>query len=69
MTIRPPHLNAYEFVVVSALRAQQLLAGSTPRLPGTHSVTTMAQMEVASGCITRDDVTVPVGAPQCRWQL
>jgi DNA-directed RNA polymerase subunit K/omega len=69
MTIRPPHLNAYEFVVVSALRAQQLLAGSTPRLPGTHSVTTMAQMEVASACISRDDVTVPVCAPQCRWQL
>ena len=46
MTIRPTHLNAYEFVLLSALRAQQLLAGCTARLPGTHSAATMAQMEV-----------------------
>ena len=42
MTIRPTHLNAYEFVLLSALRAQQLLAGCTARLPGTHSAATMA---------------------------
>ena len=69
MTVRPPHLNAYEFVVVSALRAQQLRAGCTPRLPGTHSATTMAQMEVAGGCITPADVDAPARAPQCGWQL
>lgn len=56
MTVRPPHLAAYEFVVVSALRAHQLLAGCTPRLPGTHAAATMAQMEVAGGCIERDNV-------------
>jgi DNA-directed RNA polymerase subunit K/omega len=61
MTVRPPHLNAYEFVVVSALRAQQLQAGCTPRLLGTHRATTMAQMEVAGGYIARADVEAPAG--------
>jgi DNA-directed RNA polymerase subunit K/omega len=68
MTIRPPHVNAYEFVVVSALRAQQLLARCTPRLPGTHSATTMAQMEVADGLVARDRADAPASPPQCGWQ-
>ena len=55
MVTRPGHLNAYEFVVVAALRAKQLLAGCTPRLAGDHNAPTMAQMEVASGCIPRVD--------------
>ena len=68
MTVRPPHLNAYEFAVVSALRAHQLRAGCTPRLPGTHSATTMAQMEVADGRVARveDDESAP--SPQCGLQ-
>jgi DNA-directed RNA polymerase subunit K/omega len=53
MVNRPVHLNAYEFSVVCALRAQQLLAGCTPRLPGEHSASTMAQMEVAAGFVGR----------------
>jgi DNA-directed RNA polymerase subunit K/omega len=53
MVIRPVHLNAYEFVVVAAHRAKQLLAGCTPRLEGDHSVATMAQMEVAAGRVVR----------------
>jgi DNA-directed RNA polymerase subunit K/omega len=69
MTVRPAHLNAYEFVVISALRAKQLLAGCTPRLPGDHSPATMAQMEVAGGCVTREDVEVPASTRQCGWQL
>lgn len=64
MTIRPAHLNAYEFVVISALRAQQLLAGCTPRLPGTHRATTMAQMEVAGGCVARAKADAPAGTSQ-----
>ena len=36
MISRPRHLNAYEFAVVAALRAQQLMAGCTPRLSGEH---------------------------------
>ena len=63
---RPAHMNAYEFVAVAALRAQQLLAGCTPRLDGQHSATVMAQMEVASGSVTR---AIDASAPkQCGWQ-
>ena len=64
MVIRPPHLNAYEFVVVSALRAQQLLAGCTPLLPGEHSAATMAQMEVAGGYVAASDGR-SAPRPQC----
>lgn len=67
MVIRPPHLTAYEFVVVSALRAQQLIAGCAPRLPGEHGATTMAQMEVAHGHVTSD--TTLTAPRQCLWQI
>ena len=67
MVIRPKHLNAYHFAVVSALRAQQLLAGSTPRMAGDHGAATMAQMEVAEGHVMAETLTT---APaQCHWQL
>ena len=68
MVIRPVHLNSYEFVVVSALRAQQLLAGSVPRVGGHHRAATMAQMEVAEGHVMRANGKA-VAPPQCRWQL
>lgn len=69
MVIRPSHLNAYEFVVVSALRAQQLLAGCTPLLPGEHCAATMAQMEVAGGHVGRSGEQHPTPPRQCGWQL
>jgi DNA-directed RNA polymerase subunit K/omega len=58
MVNRPSHINAYEFAVLSALRAQQLIAGCVPRVAGLHNAPTMAQMEVAAGQVTRlvDDV-------------
>ena len=59
MVTRPIHINAYEFAVVSALRAQQLLAGCTPRVEGDHSAATMAQMEVAGGHVARTEVGPP----------
>lgn len=67
MVNRPVHLNAYEFVAVSALRAQQLLAGCVARVEGEHSAATMAQMEVAAGRVTRstDGAAEP---KQCGWQ-
>ena len=55
MVNRPAHVNAYEFVAVCALRAQQLLAGCTPRIAGDHRPTVMAQMEVIAGKVTRAD--------------
>jgi len=67
MVTRPAEVNAYEFIAVSALRAQQLLAGCTPRMPGEHAATVMAQMEVAAGHVVRADPTTD--APkQCEWQ-
>ena len=67
MVTRPAQVNAYEYIAISALRAQQLLAGCTPRLPGEHAATVMAQMEVAAGCVVRADPASE--APlQCRWQ-
>ena len=63
MVTRPVNFKAYEFSVTCALRAQQLLAGCTPRLAGTHSASTMAQMEVAAGCVERvalDDTLKPI---------
>jgi DNA-directed RNA polymerase subunit K/omega len=53
MVSRPPRLKAYEFAVVSALRAHQLMGGCRPRLDGHHKATTMAQMEVADGKVAR----------------
>ena len=69
MVIRPVEANPFEFVVVSALRAQQLLAGCIPRLDGRHAAATMAQMEVAGGRVARSaDDTAPA-VRQCGWQL
>jgi DNA-directed RNA polymerase subunit K/omega len=69
MVIRPKQMNSYEFVVVSALRAQQLLAGSVPRMAGAHSVATMAQMEVAGGHIAATIAGSPILPATSRWQL
>jgi DNA-directed RNA polymerase subunit K/omega len=69
MLVRPIHLNAYEFVVVSALRAQQLLAGSVPRVDGDHSPATTAQMEVALGHVARCNEDEVNSLRQCNWQL
>jgi DNA-directed RNA polymerase subunit K/omega len=46
--IRPPDaMGAFEFVVVSALRAAQLARGCHPRVDGNHSTAVFAQREVA----------------------
>ena len=67
MVIRPADVNAYEFIVVCALRAQQLQAGCTPRVPGDHAATVTAQLEVVAGHVTRADAASD--APrQCQWQ-
>jgi DNA-directed RNA polymerase subunit K/omega len=50
----PPSLrHSYEFAVVAALRAHQLMQGCTPRMDGHHKATTMARMEVAAGKVAR----------------
>lgn len=59
MVSRPVGTNAYEFVIVSALRTHQLMAGCLPRVHGEHKATTIAQMEVAAGQVSS---AVPVVA-------
>jgi DNA-directed RNA polymerase subunit K/omega len=45
--------NAFEFVVVAALRTQQLVRGCIPRVNGNHKKTTIAQMEIVAGKVVR----------------
>jgi len=52
-------MEAFEYVVVSVLRAQQLVRGCIPHLDGVHKATTMAQMEVAAGKIARKPEDAP----------
>ncbi|MBP7778607.1 MAG: hypothetical protein KA371_15940 [Acidobacteria bacterium] len=54
MIDRPDHMAAFEFVVVSSLRALQLVKGSTPRVPAGHRHTTTARAEVAGGLVVRE---------------
>lgn len=54
MIVRPDHLSAFEFVVISSLRASQLVRGSTPRVTGSLRHTTTARAEVAGGLVVRD---------------
>jgi DNA-directed RNA polymerase subunit K/omega len=50
---RPPEFSAFEFAVLSGLRAAQLMRGCTPRIAGAHKMIMTAQLEVAAGLIGR----------------
>jgi DNA-directed RNA polymerase subunit K/omega len=54
--------NAFEFVAVAALRTHQLRRGCIPRVAGDHKTTTLAQMEVIAGKVSRIP-HVPVVVP------
>lgn len=58
MVHRPYEFNAFEFVVLSGLRAAQLMRGCTARVESTHKTITTAQMEVAEGKILRAEDSV-----------
>lgn len=49
MVKRPVHMNAFEFVVLSSLRAAQLMRGCTPRVTTSQKMIMTAQLEVAAG--------------------
>ena len=62
MVKRPSEFSAFEFAVLSGLRAAQLLRGCTPRVDGgIHKVITTAQMEIAQHKVLRSPL-VPVVA-------
>lgn len=50
---RPSGTNAFEFVVVSALRAAQLMKGCTPLVPPGYKHIVTAQLEVAAGKVAK----------------
>ena len=54
MVQRPIETNAFEFVVLSGLRAAQLARGCTPRVLGSDKITVTAQAEVAEGKVVRE---------------
>jgi hypothetical protein len=66
---RPRHYNSYEFVVVSSLRAKQLLAGCLAQVAGDHTAAIAAQMEVADGRVARCADDAADTPRQCEWQL
>ena len=53
MIHRPSESGAFEFVVVSGLRAAQLMRGCIPKIEGVHKVIMTAQLEVAAGKVAR----------------
>jgi hypothetical protein len=60
MVKRPDGMNAFEFAVLSGLRATQLYRGCTPRVPPSEKVAVTAQHEVAERQIVR--YAPPAGA-------
>jgi len=53
MIKRPDGMNAFEFAVLSGLRAAQLSRGCTPRVVPSLKVTMTAQREVAGLFVVR----------------
>lgn len=53
MVKRPDGMNAFEFAVLSALRAAQLQRGCPPRVTPSEKVAVTAQHELAEGQIVR----------------
>jgi DNA-directed RNA polymerase subunit K/omega len=61
MVRRPDGMNAFEFSVLSALRAAQLQRGCTPRVPQSRKHAVTAQHEVAELKVVRFTAVVEPG--------
>ena len=65
MVKRPDGMNAFEFVVLAALRAAQLHRGCTPRVEQSEKVAVTAQHEVAERKVLRLAATAePIAAAE-----
>jgi DNA-directed RNA polymerase subunit K/omega len=53
-------MNAFEFVVLSSLRAAQLMRGCTPRVTTSQKMIMTAQLEVAAGKVGMLTPALPV---------
>jgi DNA-directed RNA polymerase subunit K/omega len=54
---RPIDISAFEFVVLSGLRAVQLSRGCTPRVKVAEKIAVTAQTEIAERKVGREDAT------------
>lgn len=65
MVHRPLDMNQFEFVIVSGLRAAQLMRGCTPRVVKSLKPITTAQREVVEGkiVVSWKAPTKPKGRP------
>ncbi len=66
MVRRPDGMNAFEFVVLSALRVAQLQRGCTPRVEQSPKVAVTAQREVSERKVLAaraavDDMVLAIG--------
>jgi hypothetical protein len=57
--VRPPGVGAFQFVILSSLRAVQLTRGCRPRIDGIHKHTVTAQLEISQGKIVQEPAPSP----------
>lgn len=67
MIQRPESLGAFEFVVLSTLRAAQLMRGCIPKVDDIHKATMTAQMEVAAGKVM--NIYVPTNGDRLKRRV
>lgn len=58
--IQHPGIGTFEFIVLSSLRAAQLMRGCTPRISAPNKRMVIAQLEIAAGEIRRSPVPDPL---------
>jgi hypothetical protein len=61
---RPSDIGRFQFVVLSSLRAAQLLRGCVPRIDGGHKRTVTAQLEISLGMVKQDFTPVAVAVTE-----
>lgn len=64
MIRRPDGISAFEFSVLSALRARQLGRGCTPRVERSNKLAVTAQQEVAERKVVRSVLSAAVATAQ-----
>jgi hypothetical protein len=66
MIRRPDGISAFEFAVLSSLRAAQLQRGCTPRVTPSHKMAVTAQHEIAARKVSRAADTTAI--ERDNWQ-
>ena len=61
---RPSDIGRFQFVVLSSLRAAQLLRGCVPKIDGGHKRTVTAQLEISTGMVKQDFTPLAVAVTE-----